>query len=343
MDDEKKKEKINDILEDLDREVEMPPYDNVSKGRKYSRAYKEYKEEEEHSRDTTTYEEVCYTFASLFNLKAGESTHKRLTPAINLMGWDITPGMVLSASIGMFLTTFFSWFVFFIINAVLLNFLFPVSLMLLFLSIPITAGFYTYMKPVYAAKNKVIKSSGEMILAVLYMVVYMRSSPNLEGAVRFAALNLEGPIAKDLKGVLWDLEIGNYNRIENALEEYTQRWKNYNDDFLESLNMLRAAMNEPNADRRERMLQDSIDNILEGTQEKMKHYAQNLETPVMIINAVGAMLPVLGMIMLPLISAFMGGVITPLHLIIMFNVLLPGFLYWFMQRTLSSRPPTVAT
>jgi hypothetical protein len=75
----------------------------------------------------------------------------------------------------------------------------------------------------------------------------------------------------------------------------------------------------------------------------MKHYAQNLETPVMIINAVGAMLPVLGMIMLPLISAFMGGVITPLHLLIMFNIMLPTFLWIFMQRTLSSRPPTVSS
>ncbi|EHK02650.1 hypothetical protein HRED_03744, partial [Candidatus Haloredivivus sp. G17] len=106
---------------------------------------------------------------------------------------------------------------------------------------------------------------------------------------------------------------------------------------------MRAATNQPNADRQEKLLQDAIDNILDGTQEKMKHYAQSLETPVMILNAVGALLPVLGMIMLPLISAFLGGVITPLHLVIIFNILLPGFLWWFMQRTLSSRPPQLST
>jgi hypothetical protein len=63
----------------------------------------------------------------------------------------------------------------------------------------------------------------------------------------------------------------------------------------------------------------------------------------MILNAVGALLPVLGMIMLPLISAFLSGVITPMHLFVLFNLMLPGFLWWFMQRTLSSRPPTVDT
>ncbi|MFB6147450.1 MAG: hypothetical protein ABEJ66_01060, partial [Candidatus Nanohaloarchaea archaeon] len=165
----------------------------------------------------------------------------------------------------------------------------------------------------------------------------------LEGAVRFAALNLEGPISKDLKGVLWQLEVGEKNRIEDALEDYTRRWKGYNDDFLESLQLLEAAMNEPDDSRRGDLLQDAIDRILDGTQEKMKHYAQSLKTPVMILNALGAMLPVLGMIMLPLISVFMGGAIKPLHLIVVFNLLLPGFLYWFMQRVLSSRPPTVSS
>ncbi|MFB6203561.1 MAG: hypothetical protein ABEK01_03650 [Candidatus Nanohaloarchaea archaeon] len=339
-DDEDKEERINDILEDLDKDVEMPPYDTSDKD-SYSRAYKEFKEETEHSKSKNRYERLCNLYANIFHLKADESVQESLNDPIKLLGWNITPGMVLSASVGVFLTGTLFWTLIFLIN--MLVGIIPVTVMILFLSVPLTAGAYTYLKPKYAAKNKVIRSSGEMILAILYMVVYMRSSPNLEGGVRFAALNLEGPISKDLKGILWDLEVGNYNRIEEAMEDYTRRWKGYNDDFLESLTLLKAAMQEPGQDRMERMLQDSIDNILDGTREKMKHYAQSLETPVMIINAMGAMLPVLGMIMLPLITAFMGGLITPVHLFVMFNILLPGFLYWFMQRTLSSRPPTVST
>lgn len=339
--DDDEKERLRDIVNDLDRDVEMPPYDNTSK-RGYSREYKEYREEEQEQQEDTRYEKLCKKMGGLLNISAGEKAHENLSPPLRLLGWDITPGMVMSAAVGIGFLSFVAWFFLFTLN-MLLGSPMPISIMLMLLAVPITAGAYTYYKPVYAAKNKVIRSSGEMILAILYMVVYMRSSPNLEGAVRFAALNLQGPIAKDLRGVLWQVEVGESSRIEEALEEYTRRWKGYNDDFLESLQLLQAAMNDPSSDRRETLLQDAIDRILDGTQEKMKHYAQSLKTPVMILNAMGAMLPVLGMIMLPLISVFMGDAIRPLHLIMLFNVMLPGFLYWFMQRILSSRPPTVSS
>jgi Flp pilus assembly protein TadB len=342
VDEEEKQERINNILDDLNQDIKTPPYNNATNRSNYTRTYKQFKEEEIESREKTQYEKLCNWAAGILTIKAGESTREKYAKPLKLLGWDVTPGMIMSASIMVFFLSFLAWFFFFAINFALGGII-PTSLMLIFLAVPVTAAFYTYSKPVYAAKNKVIRSSGEMILSILYMVVYMRSSPNLEGAIRFAALNLEGPISKDLKEVLWSVEVGKYNQIDVALEKYTERWKDYNDDFLESLNLLRAAMNESDNRRRDDMLQDAIDNILDGTEEKMKHYAQSLETPVMILNAMGAMLPVLGMIMLPLISTFLGGVITPMHLFIVFNILLPAFLYWFMQRTLSSRPPTVAT
>ncbi|MFB6145988.1 MAG: type II secretion system F family protein [Candidatus Nanohaloarchaea archaeon] len=340
MDDEEK-ERLQDIISNLDRDVKMPPYDRSSSSG-YSREYKQYKEEEEHEREKTRYERLCLKMGDLLHLDAGETSMEKLSPPLKLLGWDVSPGMVLSAAVGVGFGLFALWSFLF-----MLNFIFgpviPLSIFLLMGAIPIAAGVFTYYKPVYAAKDKVIRSSGEMILSVLYMVIYLRSSPNLEGAVRFAALNLEGPISKDLKGVLWDVEIGKYNRIEESLENYTQAWKDYNDDFLESLQLLRASVNEPGKERRESLLQDAIDRILDGTREKMKHYAQSLKTPVMILNAMGAMLPVLGMIMLPLISVFMGDAITSMHLFMLFNVLLPGFLYIFMQKVLSSRPPTVSS
>ena len=341
-DEEKKQEKIREIVDNLDRDIQRPPYNNSSGNRGYSRRYKEYKQEEVKERKKNTYTRLCHKMASIFSLEADESIQKKLNPSLNLLDWELTPGMVLSGAIGVGVFSVFAWAFVFLLN-ILLGSIIPVSLMIISLVGPVGAAVYMFYKPIFAAQNKVIESSGEMILAILYMVVYMRSSPNLEGAIRFAALNLDGPVSHDLKGVLWDLEVGKFNTIDKSLENYTESWKNFNEDFLESLNLLKAAMNESNSKRQETMLQDAIDNILDGTQEKMKHYAQGLKTPVMVINAMGAMLPVLGMIMLPLISVFMGGAITPLHLFIVFNIMLPGFLWIFMQRVLSSRPPTVAS
>lgn len=339
---EEKREKINDIVDNLDRDIQRPPYNTSSTERGYSRKYKEYKKEEVESHRKNMYTKLCQQMASIFSLEADESVQKKLNPSLNLLRWELTPGMILSGAVGVGVFSIFAWAFLFVFNLII-GPIIPTSLMIIALSGPIGAAVYMFYKPIFAAQNKVIRSSGEMILAILYMVVYMRSSPNLEGAVRFAALNLDGPVSKDLKGVLWDLEVGKFNRIDESLENYTENWKEFNEDFLESLNLLQAAMNESNDERRSDMLQDSISNILDGTQEKMKHYAQGLKTPVMVINAMGAMLPVLGMIMLPLISVFMGGAITPMHLFIIFNILLPGFLWIFMQRVLSSRPPTVSS
>ncbi|MFB6115650.1 MAG: hypothetical protein ABEK04_05210 [Candidatus Nanohalobium sp.] len=341
--DEEEQERVKDIINDINEDVKMPPYDGDQQNKEgYTRQYQEYKEEEREEQELSQYEQLCYRMASLFNLSADESTKEKLNPPIQLMNWEITPGMVLSATAGVGFFSFTAWFIVFMLNTVVIH-LIPTSLLLITVLAPVGVSAYTYYKPIFAAKDKVIRSSGEMILSILYMVVYMRSSPNLEGAIRFAALNLEGPISKDLKRVLWNVEVGNYNNIEKALEDYTERWKDYNEDYLESLNLIKASMNEPNPDRRDELLQDSIDTILNSTQEKMKHYAQSLHTPVSIINALGAMLPVLAMIMLPLISVFMGGAITPLHLIIIFNIMLPITLWIFMQRVLSSRPPTVSS
>lgn len=340
---EKRNEKIRKIVSNLDRDIQRPPYnqdDETERG--YSRRYKEYREEEERAREKSNYEKLCYKMASIFHLNADDSIKSKLNPSLNLLRWDITPGMVLSATVGVGFFSLMAWGFFFILN-MLLGAIIPTSLMLIAFAGPLGATIYTFYKPVFAAKNKVIESSGEMILAILYMVVYMRQNPNLEGAVRFAALNLNGPVSMDLKGVLWDLEVGKYNSIEKSLDNYTENWKDFNQDFLESLDLIKSAMNEPNGERQENMLNDAIDNILDGTKEKMKHYAQGLKTPVMIINAMGAMLPVLGMIMLPLISVFMGGAITPIHLFIVFNIMLPLFLWIIMQRVLSSRPPTVSS
>ena len=339
---EAKKEKINEIVNNLDRDIQRPPYNTNDNERGYSRKYKQYKEEEEHEKEQTRYEKICYRMASIFSIEADDSIREQLNPSLNLLGWTLTPGQVLSGAVGVGVFSFVIWAFLFVFN-MLLGPVIPTSLMLIALVGPIGAGAYMFYKPKFEAQNKVIESSGEMILAILYMVVYMRSSPNLEGAVRFAALNLDGPVSYDLKRVLWNVEVGKYNTVEESLDDYTDRWKDFNKDFLESLNLLQAAMNESNDKRRSDMLQDSIDNILDGTQEKMKHYAQGLKTPVMVINAMGAMLPVLGMIMLPLISVFMGGAITPIHLFIVFNIMLPGFLWVFMQRVLSSRPPTVSS
>ncbi|NMI77069.1 hypothetical protein GLT92_01455, partial [Nanohaloarchaea archaeon] len=179
---DERKDKIQEIVNNLDRDIQRPPYNNnTSNNRGYSRKYKEYQKEEEKDRQQTTYEKICYNMASIFSIQADDSIREQLNPSLNLLGWTLTPGQVLSGAVGTAVFSFIAWAFIFIFN-MLLGSIIPTSLLLIALIGPIGLGFYMFYKPKFAAQNKVIESSGEMILAILYMVVYMRSSPNLEGA-----------------------------------------------------------------------------------------------------------------------------------------------------------------
>ncbi len=346
--DEEEKDRLEDVISRYNQDVQMPPYDTNSR-RGDTREYEEYVEEEDTSQQKTSYEKLCLRSASVLPVAADDSTRERLSGPLKLLDWDITPGMVVSGASAVGIGLFAVWISLFGINFALrtplsdggYSYPVPLSIVAIFVFVPFVAGIYTYLKPVYDAKEKVVESSQEMILSILYMVIYMESSPNLEGAVRFAALNLEGPIAKDLRGVLWNVEVRNFDTVEESLAHYSQIWKDYNDDYLESLQLIQTAVQEPNPERRDQLLDDAIDRILEGTEERMNSYAKGLKTPVAILNAFGALLPILGMIMLPLVSAFIDAIGFP-HLFTIFNVILPAALYWFMRQILSSRPPTVS-
>ncbi|VVB59742.1 Type II secretion system (T2SS), protein F [uncultured archaeon] len=179
-------------------------------------------------------------------------------------------------------------------------------------------------------------------MTVLYMTVFMKSNPTLEGALRFAANNVSGKVGKDLKTILWEVESGQYNTVEESLNNYLLEWKEYNKEFVESILLIRESMLESSASRREALLDKAIDIILVGTDEKMKKYARELETPIMVLEGLGILLPVMGMIVFPLITIFLADEMQNigLYLAIGYDVILPALVYFFMDRTLQQRPAT---
>lgn len=338
--DEKEEKRLENVISRYRQDVELPPYGQSEGERHRTAEYQQYQLETEQSRRDTKFERLCKFSAGIIPVSADESTRKRLAPALRLLQLGISPGMVVSASIIVSVLSFLLWLLLFAANSVVG--VLPTFTASVFVLAPFVAGVYTYYKPLFDAKEKVVMSSQGIVLSILYMVIYMEENPSLEGGVRFAALNLDGPISKDLKKVLWDVETGKFSTVEESLGHYSQVWENYNDDFLQSLQLLEASVKESDPGRRQDLLDDAMDRILDGTEEKMNDYARGLKTPVAILNAFGALLPILGMILLPMISAFIDLVTLP-DMVVLFNVILPSALFLFQRRILSSRPPTIST
>jgi len=129
------------------------------------------------------------------------------------------------------------------------------------------------------------------MLCIFYIVTYMRHTSNLERAIQFAADHLSGPLALDLKKILWNVETGKYQNVKDALDTYLDTWKETNFEFVEAFHLIESSLYEGSETRRVSLLDKSLDVILEETYEKMMHYAQNLKGPITTLHMLGISFP----------------------------------------------------
>ena len=296
-----------------------------------SKEYKLFRKEEAHR--PGWYEKLAGLSTKLIRISPDEKTTDDLEKAIEFTGMNITPTAVFSL--------FVSTIIFFIIIAVvaMATGLLPAMMGVGLIAFGLLISYYFFRYPMNIVKAYRIEASSQVVLAVLYMVVSMRISPNLERALRFAAANVSGALSKDMRKLIWDIEMGKYYSAEQALDDYMQKWKSENEEFAEALRLVRGSLSHPPA-RARAVLDEALDVVLEGTKTRMKHYTQELRLPVMVIHMMGIVLPILGTIMAPLAAVFMSDMVKPEYFVLGYDILLPVVIIWFINSTLQKRPMT---
>jgi Flp pilus assembly protein TadB len=288
--------------------------------------------EEVKIKPTTFYEKVCHLVENIFPIEPSKETKVKIGDSLRAAYINANPKGVFSLAIlSTIIIIVFVMFsiVFFNIGLVFGLFGFIVAL---------GAFWYLYKYPSSKAKSMGIRMSADSVLAILYMVIYMRASPNLEGAIKFASQNLEGPLAWDLRKLLWDIEVGRYSSASDAMIDYINKWKDKNKEFSEALNMLRGSAVEQA--RREIVYDETINIILNGTRERARHYAADLRMPMTLIYAMGVLLPVMGLVLFPIVLIFIADQVKPSFVFFGYDILLPLSLYFIVSHILSSKPPT---
>jgi hypothetical protein len=191
--------------------------------------------------------------------------------------------------------------------------------------------------PHYIATSWRMKASNQMVLCVFYIVTFMRHSSNLEGAIRFASEHLSAPLSLDLRRVIWNVETEKCESVKESLDIYLESWKDYNMEFVEALHLIESSLFETSDERRVALLEKSLDVILSETFEKMLHYAHNLKGPLTMLNMLGVVLPVMGLVILPLLVSFMDGV-EWYHIATLYDFFLPLSIFYLGKKILQSRP-----
>ncbi|TAL48216.1 hypothetical protein EPN87_01080, partial [archaeon] len=298
-----------------------------------SREYSEFLRQEKIGQKRSTYEKLCNTSERILPLKPWKGLERKYAEAIEFSHLNITPK-------GAFSFTMLSTLLIIIIPS-LVGLAFGVLLGMLLLSsiFAMICFAYFYAYPQHYSNIFRIRASSEMVLAIVYMTISMRVSRNIENAVKFASENLTGPLSQDLKKLLWDVYIRKYSSVDEALAGFIGKWKADNEEFTEAIYIIQNALAESSV-KLEKALDESITVVLNGNKERMKHYAQDLRTPVNIINSMGILLPIIGLVFFPIIGIFMPGLVQPVFLIVGYDILLPIGVYWMMQSYLEKRPYT---
>ncbi len=214
---------------------------------------------------------------------------------------------------------------------------------LLAFMIPLVAFMRVAYHPQMEAKREQTLALGYMPEIVNYMISSMRLTPNLEKAVEFTASHGRGKIAEDMKKIIWDVQLGKYPSVEEGLDVLAYKWGKYNDDFKQALMLIRSSLLESNDAKREALLEKAAADVLEGTKEKMDHFARQLSQPTVYLYYFGVLLPLMMAIVLPIGGTLAGGdfpLARPEILALIYIFGLPLGLYILGSAILGSRPPT---
>ncbi|MFH0978142.1 MAG: hypothetical protein V1837_02450 [Candidatus Woesearchaeota archaeon] len=295
-----------------------------------SREYQEFKKATL-PKAMTIYESLCNQAEHLLKIKPDPKREQELQEAINICHLNVTPSgtasfaivyplllMVVGGAFSYLATGSMFFVAFFLISG---------SLLMVFLG----------KIPQYLATSWRMRASNQMIICIFYVVTYMRHTSNLEKAIAFAADHLAPPLSLDLKKVLWDVETGKRESVKESLETYLESWRKWNLEFIEAFHLIESSLYEGLEERRLALLDKSLDVILEETYERMMHYAQNLKSPITMLHMMGIILPILGLVILPLVVSFMENV-KWYHIATLYNIVLPISVYYLGKTILSTRP-----
>jgi len=285
--------------------------------------------------ENSLYERSCNFASSLLNFSSSDKEYnKKVQNAIDYIQLNITPGSAYTLSILVaFTLIFLGVFIGFV------TFIFGITqifLALFFVIMGVVVLKPLSKYPIYIEQKRRLQASNQMVLCILYIVIYMRHTSNLEHAIKFAGEHVGQPLALDLRKIYWDVETNKYHTIHQSLENYLQTWKDHNLAFVESFHLIESSLYESSEARRIELLEKGLAVILEGTYDSMLHYAQEVRSPITMLHMLGVILPILGLIVLPLMGSFLG--IKWYHIFLLYNILLPLVVFFIGYNILAKRP-----
>jgi len=328
-----KEEKKASLKSEMEQKIALQFSDYVSVDPSKPTQSREYKQFLSDNAPTIggKYEKICRIFGKLPAVKLGAEYEKKIKDSLDTCHMSLEPKDTIAFALyGPIVLAFFL-----VLSALVIT----QSMLMAFVAL---AGAFILMYPalnlpIFFADRWRMRAGNQMVLATFYIVTYMRHTSNLERAVQFASDHLGPPLSLDFRKILWDVETEEYDSIGTALDNYLEQWRESNGQFVEAMQLIQSSLYEEQESKRLQVLDKALDITLDQTYERMLHYAHNLQSPITTLHMLGVILPILGLVILPLMIAFMPEV-RWYHVAVIYNIIIPVSVYMIGVRVLSSRP-----
>jgi len=159
--------------------------------------------------------------------------------------------------------------------------------------------------PERLAKSLETEAFGAAPEVINYMVMSMELSPSLDRAVEFAAANAEGPMAAELRSIVWNVKARKFATTEEALISYADELGETNEELASAVYSILSAAKDREREKARSGLRRACDTVLTGTRQRVEGFAASLGTPATVLFSLGILLPMIIGSMLPMLS--MGG------------------------------------
>ncbi|HTY44010.1 MAG TPA: hypothetical protein VMC80_02105, partial [Patescibacteria group bacterium] len=269
------KPSVEDILKKHGARIEGQIGTTGSFKSDYSGEYVRFKNEM--SPELGRYERFCHGLGSVMKLKVSSKDEAKVRKQIEIAHLDIEPWQALTLSVMVFIGSFFIGMLASVIF-LLISGNFPFLFFFLVIVVSVFLFYYVNGYPARLANKWRLKASSQMVPAILYIVVYMRHTPNMERAIQFASEHLEYPLALDFKKVFYNVSIGKFSTIKESLDNYLEIWRDYSIEFIESFHLIESSLFEPSDEGRILTLEKSLQVVLDGVYDKMLAFTHNVRS-----------------------------------------------------------------
>jgi len=339
--------KVKDIFRKHSARIEGQIQTTDIQRRGFSQEYIRFKQEM--VPELQRYERWCRSLGNVIKLKVAKKDEEKIRRQLEIAHVEIEPWQALTLGVMTFLGVFVIGLFISIavalikgggegslISGALANF--PFLFLFLVFVFSLFLFYFVNGYPARLANKWRLKASSQMVPALLYVVVYMRHTSNLEKAIAFASEHLQYPLALDFKKIFYEVSIGKFSSIKESLDNYLGTWRDYSVEFIEAFHLIESSLFEPDNTRRIATLEKALQVVLEGVYDKMLKFTHSVRSPLTNVYMLGVVLPTLGLALLPLASAMLGGMLNWIHVVILFNMIIPFFVFYLTDKVLLMRP-----